>query len=364
MSLAGWLNTAWMMSCLRERRAFRQSTRRVAETQTELLWEMLRANRDAKFGRDHGFASIRSVGDYQARVPLSGYEHYRSAIDRIAAGERNVLTRDAVRLLEPTSGSTTGEKLIPYTAALRRQFQRGIAAWIGDLFRNRPAVRQGRAYWSISPAMGSRRTAGGIPIGFDDDAAYLGPLQQWAARRLFAVPSGVSKVGQLDSFAYCTLLGLLAADDLALISVWSPTFLCGLFHRLEEWSDRLCRDLREGTVCPPTPIPPRLARRLRLPGGVRGGRAEHVRRALRRSGAPAERFHEIWPRLAMISCWADAASAFTIGELAGLFPQVEIQPKGLIATEGFVSLPLVGQPAPALSLRSHFFEFEESDGRQ
>ena len=45
-------------------------------------------------------------------------------------------------------------------------------------------------------------------------------------------------------------------------------------------------------------------------------------------------------------------------DIEKLFPGVEIQPKGLIATEAFVSVPLVGRPGAALSLRSHFFEFE------
>jgi hypothetical protein len=45
--------------------------------------------------------------------------------------------------------------------------------------------------------------------------------------------------------------------------------------------------------------------------------------------------------------------------LRELFPDVEIQPKGLLATEGVVSFPLVNQAAPVLAVRSHFFEFEE-----
>jgi len=49
---------------------------------------------------------------------------------------------------------------------LRREFQRAVAAWIADLFWQRPAVRHGRAYWSISPALAPpRRSTGGIPIG-------------------------------------------------------------------------------------------------------------------------------------------------------------------------------------------------------
>ncbi len=43
-----------------------------------------------------------------------------------------------------------------------------------------------------------------------------------------------------------------------------------------------------------------------------------------------------------------------------MFPWVEIQPKGLLATEGVVSVPLVGRDGGALAVRSHFFEFEEA----
>ena len=48
--------------------------------------------------------------------------------------------------------------------------------------------------------------------------------------------------------------------------------------------------------------------------------------------------------------------------LRELFPGVEIQPKGLLATEGFVSFPLGDRPGAALALRCHFFEFEELGG--
>ena len=48
-------------------------------------------------------------------------------------------------------------------------------------------------------------------------------------------------------------------------------------------------------------------------------------------------------------------------KFAQLFPQVEIQPKGLLATEAIVSIPLLDSPAPALAVRSHFFEFAAVD---
>jgi hypothetical protein len=77
---------------------------------------------------------------------------------------------------------------------------------------------------------------------------------------------------------------------------------------------------------------------------------------------PAALHARLWPRLRVISCWADAAAAQPAAELARLFPHARIQPKGLIATEAFVSLPLEEHDGAALAVRSHFFEFVDDCG--
>jgi hypothetical protein len=45
----------------------------------------------------------------------------------------------------------------------------------------------------------------------------------------------------------------------------------------------------------------------------------------------------------------------------GLFPHAELQPKGLLSTEAFVSFPFGGTRSSVLSSRSHFFEFIAAD---
>ncbi len=360
MKLAYWLNTAWMWKCRSEARAFRRTTRAVAETQAALLHTILRQNALTLFGRKHNFRTIADARQYQRRVPLSTFDDYSGWIERIAAGVPNVLTCQPVELLEPTSGTTQAEKLIPYTRSLREQFQRGVAAWIADLMARRPAVRRGRAYWSISPSFGPpRHTAAKIPLGFDDDTAYLGRWERLAAGRVLAVPPSVAKLPDLAAFRYLTLLHLVRASDLTLISVWSPTFLTALLARLDEWQERLCFDVRRGIAIPgevaesgQNTLPPCRFR----PDPRRAAQLESIFKA---KGAWAEKLRMIWPRLALISCWADGPAQWAAREVQHLFPGVEVQPKGLIATEAFVSLPLVGRPGAALSLRSHFFEFEE-----
>jgi hypothetical protein len=362
MSLAGWLNTAWMLKSLPEAWAFRRATRHIAGTQAAVLAEILRPNRDTEFGRAHAFGRLRAPRDYQERVPLARPQDVAEAVRRIGEGQPRVLTAERVTLLQPTSGTTGAEKLIPYTATLRRQFQRAVAAWVADLFASCPAVRRGRAYWSISPALGEvRRTPAGIPVGFDDDSAYLGTLERKALERLLVVPPAVARLGDMDTFRYATLVHLLRAGDLALVSVWNPTFLTALLAPLEGWQQRLVRDMRDGTLRPPTPLPDSLVRRV-APRRPDPRRADHLAAIFRRGLSAAETFRLVWPRLALISCWADAAAGRCLAGLRELFPDVSFQPKGLLATEGCVSFPLWGRPAAVLAVRSHFFEFQETDG--
>ena len=226
-----------------------------------------------------------------------------------------------------------------------------------DLFRNRPAVRRGRSYWSISPAL-SREPAGphSPPVGIDDDTEYLDPMQRLVARRVLAVPPTMARVQSLDALRYATLVHLLAAEDLSFISIWSPTFLTMLLDSLEDLQDRLCRDIRNGSLTPPgtaqaeTDLPP-----LRRDPA----RAETLSSLFAARGSLAHQLARIWPHLAVISCWGDASAAHYLPPLQALFPDVEIQPKGLLSTEGIVSIPRTDEEGAILAIRSHFLEFED-----
>lgn len=337
-------NALWLAASLPEAAAFRRACASPAVAQGRVLGAILATNAGTEFGRRHGFGAIRTAAEYRERVPLGGYDDVRAAVERIGAGERNVLTAEPVQVLEPTSGSTAGPKLVPFTASLRRQFRRAVAAWVADLFLRRPWLLRGRSYWSLSPACRpAARTAGGIPIGFADDGEVLGGLAGRVAAATWAVPPSAALGGDLKTFRRSTLLHLLACRELALVSVWSPSFLSLLLAGLDE-GDALVASLAAGAGARASPR-----------------RVAEVERALGEADAAA-RHRRLWPRLRLLSCWADAASAGPARHLRGLLPQAELQPKGLVATEGIVSVPLLGRQGAALALRSHFFEFLPEGG--
>jgi GH3 auxin-responsive promoter len=348
-------NGLWYLSCLREARAFRRALSDVAGTQERLLLATLKRNEGTEYGRRYGFARIRSADEYRERAPLVDYGDYAGAVEKIGAGKKNVLTSEEVLLLEPTSGSARATKLIPYTASLQNEFARGVAAWVCNLFSHDPRLMRGIAYWSITPAARREdRTPGGIPIGFEEDTRYLGARGDLLSR-IMAVPPEVRQIEDIESFRYVTLLFLLRARNLALISVWNPTFLTLLMSRLPGWHLRLAHDLETGSLSPPTPLPQ--GERLSAPGTPDPRRAAQLRAAFRSGVEPATAHSSLWPHLRLLSLWDEAHAALYAPEAARLFPQARIQGKGLISTECFVSLPLTGQKGAVLSLRSHFLEF-------
>ena len=358
MSACYWLNTAWMLTARREARIFARSCSRVDRAQHDLLQHILGNNRDSLFGRRHHFGSVTSINEFRDRVPISSYGDYVGDIRRIANGEPGILTSDRIRLLEPTGGSDCGEKLVPYNRELHRQFQRAIRTWIADLFLDRPDVRSGRAYWSLSPCLPRRTTRGGLPIGFEDDTAYLGRLGRRLVRKTLAVPASLSRVEDLDVFRYLLLLHLLGTADLSLISVWSPTYLSVLLRTLERCSQQIVHDLRHSTLSlagKTLPLPADVLPR------ISAKRAAEVIGILESGLTMEEMTSHLWPQLALVSCWCDGPAHRYVEPVRHLFPGIEIQPKGLVATEGFVSIPRHGFAAPHLAFRSHFFEFLDCD---
>ena len=93
------------------------------------------------------------------------------------AGEPRVLTTAPVRVFERTSGSTAANKLVPYTDRLLAEFppQRGRGCTICTRRCRRCAARPATGRSRRLPAQ-PERTAGGIPIGFEDDTEYFGPF--------------------------------------------------------------------------------------------------------------------------------------------------------------------------------------------
>jgi hypothetical protein len=355
MVKAALANLAWCLAGASATAAFARALDDPAAAQERILRGLLRTNADTAFGREHGFADIKTPEQFARRVPAREYDELSRWIDRIRRGESRVLTAQPVLRLVPTSGSAAARKLIPYTASMHDELNCAVAPWIFDLYRREPRALPGCAYWSVSP-VGEKPVAPDdsvVPVGFDEDAQYLGGPRKWMVDAAMAVPSAVRTISDIGAWRYVTLLLLLRRGDLSLISVWHPSFLQLLWGAINDHWRELVTDIASGGCSRAAQLPDTVRRILWARPDPR--RAREIERA-----GPYD-LPRLWPGLRIVSCWADGHAIGAAGALAKLVRHVTIQPKGLVATEGIISIPYAGHRP--LAVRSHYLEFEDDTGR-
>ena len=335
-------------------REFEHALAEPEQPQRQILLQLLERNANSLYGKKHGFASIRSVQEYQQRVPVVSYDDLAPWVERIKTGEAGVLTTKPVLMFEKSSGSASAAKYIPYTRTLQAQFRSALGPWITDMYRSFPGLDDGSAYWLVTPLSRERETTvAATPVGFESDTEYFSPVARWILRKAAATPPELARVANLESCIYLTLLYLLQARSLTFISVWNPSFLLILLEKLEHYGDRLVRDLVNGRT--ESPLLPVVARSLRRDAY----QAEKLKAMLRRGCIETA---VVWPHLRLISCWTSAESARVVPEIKQRFPGVAIQGKGLLATEGVVSIPIETYEGCVAAVTSHFLEFIDDSG--
>lgn len=200
---------------------------------------------------------------------------------------RTDLTKEKILFFETTSGSTGKKKEIPYTRSLLKSFENMFLLWAHDLvFHSALGLKSGKFFMSVSPQIGELNT---------DDRRYLSPfISTLLSPFLVSNPNG-HKGKTPEEFFTKVSRDLLQHRDLEVISIWSPTYLLSLLDFMKKHRSDL--------------------------------------------GMEDSSLEEIWPALKLISCWTHAQASRSASHLADEFPNVRIQPKGLLSTEAPVTIP-------------------------
>ncbi|MCD2258253.1 GH3 auxin-responsive promoter family protein [Psychroserpens luteolus] len=85
------------------------------ETQKKVFQKLIKEASHTKFGKDHDFKSINTHQDFIERVPIRDYEALKPYVDKVVAGEEDVLWKGKPLYFAKTSGTTSGAKYIPLT---------------------------------------------------------------------------------------------------------------------------------------------------------------------------------------------------------------------------------------------------------
>ena len=82
-----------------------------------LLMKIIKDNEDTEYGQKYDFANIKSIEDFQSKVPITDYDSYADYIYRMTEnGEKNLITSYEIIHYAKSSGTMGNPKRIPITS--------------------------------------------------------------------------------------------------------------------------------------------------------------------------------------------------------------------------------------------------------
>ena len=85
------------------------------KTQQIIFNSLISQAQNTVFGKDHNFKDIISYDDFKKAIPIRDYEALKPYVDKVVAGEENILWPYKPLYFAKTSGTTSGAKYIPIT---------------------------------------------------------------------------------------------------------------------------------------------------------------------------------------------------------------------------------------------------------
>ncbi|MFY7827828.1 MAG: GH3 auxin-responsive promoter family protein [Flectobacillus sp.] len=83
------------------------------ETQLNLMKSLLQQASNTVFGKDHKFSEINDYEQFKQNIPINDYEGLKCYVERVVAGEPDILWPNKPLYFAKTSGTTSGVKYIP-----------------------------------------------------------------------------------------------------------------------------------------------------------------------------------------------------------------------------------------------------------
>ena len=294
---------------------------------------------------------LQSYEDFAQQFKVTRYADWKDKIEQSRSSRKNELLDSPIIRFQPTSGSSDALKFIPYTQDFLNELDQAITTWLSSLYFKYPKLKSSTHYWSVSWLPESQRSLLENE-NLNDDSALLNFSKRVLGHFTQSVPADIALAQSAESAMFATIVYLVADENLGFISVWSPTFALQLLDLIEEHRLEIYQVLRTQ----------RWTRSdlsyLKVPKNY--AQAEKL---LSLDFSQKEDWSKLWNKLTLISSWDTSSAKQWATKLRGRLPsQVSFEGKGLWATEGVVTIPVLNHYP--LSYHSHFYEFVRASDDQ
>ncbi|EOS26976.1 hypothetical protein C806_00568 [Lachnospiraceae bacterium 3-1] len=232
--------------------SLKNTSERSAQVQMQLLAELMHRNRETVYGKKYGFGTIKTVGEFQKKVPLCVYGDYEDYILRMIAGEEKVLTEEPVVYYCISSGTTGNAKYLPLTETdLKIQYTYAYGVPFGmikDYYRNLPENEVFGKIFQIGE-FAKTYMENGTMNGIRSGCVY-----QWLDRdgqfdaEDYCVPKEVLFPDTLEDLCYVKVRFALAEQDLRAIHGVFVNRVAGVLDYIYRNWEMLLKDMERGRV--------------------------------------------------------------------------------------------------------------------
>lgn len=328
------------------------------QEQEKLLLKLLSENAETVFGRRHGFESIQSFSGFQKQIPISEYDDLEQYIEAARRGELDQLTHEKPVFYAKTSGTTGAAKYIPVTETSRKAKSRLMRVWLAGLFRDHPAILDGKVLQIASPEV-EEYAPDGTPCGAEAGHAYRNMPR--VMRGMYPVPYEVSEIDEYQD-RYYTLLRIAVMHSITTIGTPNPSTILLLARHLEQNTERILRDVRDGTLDAGLDLPDEIRDRVEDLLEPDPERASFLEKAASAGGGQLLP-REIWPGLEVLACWKGGTVGPYFEQMKRYYPEdLPIRDLGWLSSECRGSIPLQDDgDSGALAVATNIYEFHPAD---
>ena len=360
-----WSTPPWLMRFYfkalfsKSRRRFDNGCSEPLALQRARLMAIVQANRLTAFGQKYNFSDIKTIEDYQQRVPISDYSGFEPYIARMLDGEGRVLVTEHVDYFGQSSGTTGPAKYIPVTESFIEEFKSPRRVWMQAVGMQFPRLLRGAILSMSSPKI-EGYTKGGTPYG-----SISRRIDESAGRKLpdryATFPRAIYFLEDFDT-KYYTLMRLALDTRISMFNAVNPSTIILFCQKMNQFALEIIQDIETGTLKGSLELPPGLRALLEQRLKPNPKRAAFLRKCLAERGylKPTE----VWKQFCGVLCWKGGSASFYLQQFPKYFDDLPVMDYGFVATEGYFSIPLSGEDNHGvLSLSGHFMEFIPEEER-
>lgn len=343
---------------------FEMMTKNPMAVQTKVLLELLEENKGTEYGKKYGFGEIKSIEEYQAKVPVTEYDDYAEYIDRMANdGERSLICVNDPVWYNKTSGTVGVPKKIPYSQKTRDWFNRySLIFQQGFVYRNLgDKFLGGRALNLIRCGGKIILLPDGVPYGPISEASLRPFLDRWNS--IFSMPVEAVFAGKGVDTRYLNARYALCDKDVNNIVCTFTGFLLDFCRYIEKNWELLVNDIEKGTIDESVELPDDVRKKINSEIKPMPERAAELR-AIFEKGFDTPFMPQVWQELNYAVGGASAGFARYTDEVRSRYlgKDIAFYYRGISASEGIFTVPIAfADHRSCLIPDSVFYEFVDID---